>query len=353
MEQRDLMQFIFVAFCTFLLLLLLTFHCIRSCKAFHSSNYDLRFEFNSVLSYSFILIFIGLIYCSVALWKELTLLIDGSLHYHFCSLTLTLFVIIYGLFKLAMYYTLFTRLSQSYKGASNLYTCSNRFYVICKILLIVVIPPYLYICNKYIQVDANKIEKGKCKADIPMFISISALGSDVILGVITLYLFIHPLMKLQRGMDDHNNSSKPDLHRMKSHSYVTFQKLIKKNAILATLTILSSVATWIMIALFPWIKEMPVLCQVTDQTISCFCIILLFKWNEVPLICCKENNEIKKQRESTLNMIHRSSSMRVSEKQNTKPKIILTPTISTTMNTAESQTEIENEPNSKTETEVP
>ena len=87
---------------------------------------------------------------------------------------------------------------------------------------------------------------------------------------------------------------------------------------------------------FQDIMDMPVLWQAMDQTISCFCIILLFKWNQVLFdkVCCR-GHDIQKQTESTLNMIHKRSSSK--QKQKDKPKIILTQTISRT----ESQTETE------------
>ena len=342
METRDVVQFIVSSIFTTVLLLFSLFHCIKSYQAFHSKSYDLNWKFNSVLCYSFILIFVAIIYCSLIVFEEVYLLINGSIGYQICSMLTTTFITTYGIFKIVMYYTLFTRLSESYKEASNLYTCSNKFYWICKIFLLITVPPYLYIVNKDIRIDDEQIKHGKCRVVIPINISVSAVTFDVIVCLINLYLFTHPLRKLSTNSVQENGNQ-----GAAAAISTPFRKLIKKNAMLASVTILSKIATWIMIAILQHIMHIPVTWQAMDQTISCFCIILLFKWNEAlfDAVCCEKcNNETPT--ESELEMMHKAS-----RKILAKPKISLTP-ISVSHSTVDFEVD-GNEPIKQTETEVP
>lgn len=319
-ETRDLVQFIAMSVFTVLSVICVLFHIVKSYKAFHEPNSQLVWKWNNVLSYSFLLLFVGFSYVIVNEFLSTYMVTNGGLTYPMCTFWFYFNIISYCIFKLVMFLTLITRLIEAFKQASKFYSCSTKFYVSWKIFLFFSMAGYCYFCLHFAEIDAAEIELGKCRVSLPINVTMSNIAYDFFVCAINLYLFINPLRKLSATFDSSRDISKSEVEKI-------YQKLMKKNAILASVTILASIGAWIFIALFKDILHIPATWTALDCIITSLCIILLFSWNEKAfhILCCccikwKDNaNNKQKQREVVLDIIQtqRESAASASNYSNT------------------------------------
>ena len=101
------------------------------------------------------------------------------------------------------------------------------------------------------------------------------VGYDFIVCVINLILFLKPLCRLSRRISQIN-----------AETTSKFKKLIKKNALLASISIITSILAWVLIAI---ISGTIVVWQTVDIIVSSISIILLFSKNRrifLNVCCC-------------------------------------------------------------------
>eukprot|EP01084_Bolivina_argentea_P072543 131716_1 len=107
LDTRELIQGAICATCTLVLIILLFHHYSTSRRAFHTPDSDLTFKYDSVLCYSFLLIFIGILLCGFAVYEAIhVIFIYITISPNFCQFIVIFFISIYPIYKLAMYYAL-------------------------------------------------------------------------------------------------------------------------------------------------------------------------------------------------------------------------------------------------------
>eukprot|EP01084_Bolivina_argentea_P072540 131713_1 len=113
LDTRELIQGAICATCTLVLIILLFHHYSTSRRAFHTPDSDLTFKYDSVLCYSFLLIFIGILLCGFAVYEAIhVIFIYITISPNFCQFIVIFFISIYPIYKLAMYYALISRASE-------------------------------------------------------------------------------------------------------------------------------------------------------------------------------------------------------------------------------------------------
>ena len=313
-EARDLVQFVTMSIFAILSVICVLFHIIKSYRAFHKPQSELIWKWNSVLSYSFLLLFIGFSYIMINEFLSTYMAINGKLTYPMCTFWFYFNIITYSIFKLIMYFTLITRLIEAFNQATKFYSCTHNFYMIWRMFLFFSMTGYCYFCLHFAEIDAVQIGMGKCRVALPINISMTAIGYDFFVCAVNLYLFINPLRKLSKGVQI---DSSRDISKCTAATELQkiYTKLIKKNAILASVSILTTIGSWIVIAVLKDIIHIPATWTALDCIITLYCIVLLFTWNEreFEILCCccikwKDNvNNKQKQRETVLEMIQTTS----------------------------------------------
>eukprot|EP01083_Nonionella_stella_P079217 217160_1 len=271
----ELIQMAICCGCSLILLITLVYHALTAYRATHSIDSTVKFKYHSVLSLSFILIVVGLIYSIFGSVTSYILYNHGTTDTLICDILVRSFVFFYSIFKFVMYYTLATRLELTY-ASRHIY--KERFYLVWKCFLVLTFCPLIVAGFIFIGSDPQKISQGFCRAYVPWRFAIIFVVYDTIICGVNLYLFLKPLKRLI-----------PNGSETESTEIRSFEKLIKKNAILASIAILTSLLVWILILMV----NAPPLWQSIDCMVSSFCIVFLFKWYGpiYDILCCQSNME--------------------------------------------------------------
>eukprot|EP01083_Nonionella_stella_P169145 572890_1 len=182
----------------------------------------------------------------------------------------------YTIFKLALYICLCRRLVESFADA---FTYSSQFLFYYQIFLTVstllLTIAYALFVEPALDFERTHGSTPCAVTNIPDPLLICIVLFDFIACVINLVLFIKPLWKLSEQLKDQNQFVRN-----------RFTKLIKKNALLATISTTTTLVHWIVGALTSGLWAF---CQVMDIVVSATAIILLFRRNEkifVRICCC-------------------------------------------------------------------
>eukprot|EP01083_Nonionella_stella_P145375 455350_1 len=234
----------------------------------------------SLLTSSFALLISGIIYClsslSEILWTNYISADKATCYVHFL-----LIVSMYSIFKLLLYICLCRRLVESFADAVT-YSPIFLFYYQIFLTVGTIVLTIAYALFVETEVDFDRGTTPCAVTNIPDPLLISIVLFDFIACVVNLVLFIKPLWKLSEQLKD---QSKHLRHR--------FTKLIKKNALLATVSTTTTFVVWIVGASTSGLWAF---CQVMDMVTSAAAIVLLFKRNEkiflaVCCCCCKVLNK--------------------------------------------------------------
>ena len=109
------------------------------------------------------------------------------------------------------------------------------------------------------------------------WVIIYIVGFDIIACLINLIMFTRQLWNFHIDCNQYTTSSNSD------YQFVTeFKIIIKKQVLLATLSILSTILALAVVILF----GMPVLCLSFDLLITNICVVLMFSWNNAYVMFC-------------------------------------------------------------------
>eukprot|EP01084_Bolivina_argentea_P196694 337170_1 len=253
-----------------ILFILLLHHILQQCnkQSKKSKNKYDQCAGPSFLTCSFALLLAGIFFClsslSEVVWTDYIFINKRICYIHFVAL-----LTFYAVFKLILYISLCRRIIDSF---GDIYTYSPQFLCLFQIMLVIVLSVILASCFIFIGTSVNRDEKPPCTAAFPDILVIAIISYDFIVCVISLILFLRPLWKLSNLGSNKTVETK-------------FKKLIKKNALLASISIVTSFMTWIFIA---FIDGMTVFLQTIDVLVTCIAILLLFQKNEKVFIklCC-------------------------------------------------------------------
>eukprot|EP01084_Bolivina_argentea_P193712 332316_1 len=271
-----ILQWIVSTFTLICLIGLTIYHSKHAHHQLKRSGEKLRIY--SLLSFSFIVLIIGILYCIFSIWSNIVqsnnYFIEKLFNKTYCIFTVTTFSNLYGLFKTVTYLSLCLKLMGSFKGSFAVY--SKTFYIIWQIFII-----SFTVILLITSIAQQKIDyiNGVCTFNLSPLIMMTIILGDFFICSVNLYLFLRPLCILR--------------NKNKSHDVTeSFHSLIKKNAILASISMVTTISQWLIIAVF--ISSI-MICQILDILVTTFCIVLLFKWNGklyTKLCCCcvKNNN---------------------------------------------------------------
>eukprot|EP01083_Nonionella_stella_P146627 461414_1 len=227
----------------------------------------------SLLTYSFLMLIAGILYCVSALSELLCIqyILSGTLS---CYVHFLLILNCYGLFKFFMYMALCRRLIESFYE-TTVYTYSNQFYMLWQVALVVCSLTVLIASCFYIPVMFDPSERPPCVIILSDVFVAVFIGYDAIVSGVNMWLFLRPLCKMKGNL---HTSSNPRMQRR-------IKALIHKNAVLACVSISTAFIAWIGIYFAP---GMEVMLQTIDIIVSSIAILLLFSWNGkiFHIICC-------------------------------------------------------------------
>ena len=262
------------------------------------SHKKLECTCQSLLGYSFMLLITGLLFItfgivnSMRFWFDLNM-IDFGTKVAYCYLNFHTVLTIYGLFKILTYLALFIRLKNTFDGAPigvhQVSFCCSKFifhilwpiYIILSSLIIIV---FLMI-KVEIKMNADNI----CEYDMPIIPIISVAINEILMCGINVYLFIKPLFRMS-SIDGMIGISL-------EHSTNRLKYVIKKNALLATISIISTTLVYILIIIFD--GDWSITWQKLDIIVTNTCIVCLFTFNQSLFNCmccccfgCKRNMKL-------------------------------------------------------------
>eukprot|EP00485_Elphidium_margaritaceum_P010457 CAMPEP_0202704210 /NCGR_PEP_ID=MMETSP1385-20130828/16930_1 /ASSEMBLY_ACC=CAM_ASM_000861 /TAXON_ID=933848 /ORGANISM="Elphidium margaritaceum" /LENGTH=314 /DNA_ID=CAMNT_0049362183 /DNA_START=23 /DNA_END=967 /DNA_ORIENTATION=- len=220
-------------------------------------------SFISLLSASFMMLIFGLLYCISGLAESIQLenvgrtLVARKLFHN-------LLVLSYALFKLSLYIALCQRLIECYQDSPTL---SYRRSFIYGWQLFVVLGTFAvtvaFLAETTVTVN---------RTIIPNEIILALLACDFFFCVVNLVLFLRPLCRLKSPEDT-------KLGRK-------VKAVMRKNALLASISILSTILAWVVVAT---IGGAIVIAQCTDVVVTCIATLLLFsryQWIYDKMCCC-------------------------------------------------------------------
>ena len=226
----------------------------------------------SILFASFFLLSIGIVYSIYGLFNDLYVFVFHADNRTYCYINLYLIISLYGIFKSISYLALCLRMKQSFDGIFASYP--KIFYKAWIVFIVLYVSLVIILCFIVVGID---FINNRCQYDMPLyFVGLLVFGDSIICSV-TLYLFLKPLCKLSKkvtftksDVDNINN----DHHKDAAESLKT---VIHKNAILASISLISTIMTYILLGIFDggW----GITWQVIDCIITSYCIVLLLKHN--------------------------------------------------------------------------
>ena len=279
------------------LISLTLWHTTKSIQKLRSPNSNIKFTFQSVLFYSFIVLFFGMSF--------VTLGIFNVIYWHFlhlmtplyCHLFSYLLAILYACFKGVSFLAYVMRLKSSFAGNFEIYP--KIFYLIWATIITLFTLISLLLC----MIGIKLIPKGnECISIFPDYLILFLLFGDFIICAVNLYLFIHPIYAVSKR-NTNKIMSKRLMHTM------------KKNAILATCAMISTIIMWIIMGIFH--GEWTFIYQSVDVIITTVSIVLLFEWNSkiYNIVCCCWSHVRHK---TGIKSMHSESSMVKSKSETSK-----------------------------------
>eukprot|EP01083_Nonionella_stella_P129587 393224_1 len=258
-----------------LLAIILIHHAHQSYIDKENKNSKLNFSCfpPSLLTSSFVLLASGILYClsslSEILWTNYISVDKLSCYVHFMLIVST-----YSVFKLAMHICLCRRLIESFADAvtySSIFLFYYQIFLCIGTLSLTV--AYAFCVEPDVDFERTHGSTPCAVTNIPLPLLICIILFDFVAMIINLILFIKPLWKI-------HFASKSQFIRHR------FKKLIKKNALLATISTTTTFVVWIVGASTSGLWAF---CQVMDMVTSAAAIVLLFKRNEkifLAVCCC-------------------------------------------------------------------
>eukprot|EP01084_Bolivina_argentea_P048051 88558_1 len=230
----------------------------------------------SLLTCSFLMLIFGIIY-SVTGLSEIAYtdyISNGqkTCYIHFVSLVSS-----YGLFKMFMYIGLSRRLIESFEDSMS-YSYSSKYLYIWELFVIFATIALTTACAIFIKTELNPSYRPPCNINFPNILLILLVAYDFLVCVVNLVLFLKPLYNLTDSLRSENKTF-----------YNKFKTLIKKNALLASISITTSFVAWIVLGV---VSGIAIFVQVVDITITSLAILLLFNRNQwiYDILCCNCGN---------------------------------------------------------------
>lgn len=177
----------------------------------------------------------------------------------------------YGMSKFCLYILLSFRIEESFINSA--YSYNKIFLFFWRIFLFVGIVFFFFSYLMYTKIDVDGTN-----TNYSQWVIIYIVGFDVIACGVNLILFTRQLWSFTEDCNQYTVSSNSD------YQFVTeFKTIIKKQVLLATLSIFSTILALIIIMLF----AMPILCISFDLVTTNICVILMFSWNhKYVMFCC-------------------------------------------------------------------
>lgn len=225
-----------------------------------NTNENKWYDKLSLARSSFLMLLCGLLYCISGLseiaWTDYISTDKQTCYVHFY-----LIITSYGLTKLFMYVALCRRLIEVF-GHTKFLLFWEFFLIIASILSII-------LCPIFIRLDVIPTNRPPCNIQFNDLFLIALVLYDCIVCIVNLILFIRPLCKISNNVNSEGHRNKKFKQKYKS--------LIRKNAILACISIITSFIVWIILG---FITGIAIMLQSIDIVVSSVAILLLFSRNK-------------------------------------------------------------------------
>ena len=245
----------------------------------------------SLLVASFLMLTCGTLYCLSGLseiaWTDHISMDETTCYVHFYFIITS-----YGSFKMFMYIALCRRLIEAF-GQSLFLFIWECFIIITSLLQVV-------LCPIFIDLSVMPNNRPPCNIEFNDIFLISLVLYDLIVCGVNLVLFLKPLCRLTNSIQSDGQNTKKFKRK--------YQRLIKKNAVLASISIVTSFIIWIILG---FVTGMAIMLQSIDIMVSSVAILLLFsrnKWLYRILCCCCDDRHNGNHRESQMSSIKSSPS---------------------------------------------
>ena len=215
-------------------------------------------KFQSLVTYSFVLLIIGLFYAIFGIYNAIEILIFFPYGIEHCYAQLYILSGLYGLFKITMYLALFVRFQTTFKeSAMECPKIVHTIYPITVTILMLILEMLLIFTTK------TKIVDDICKYEISELILLCAVLTDFMVCGINLYIFLKPLFKLSS---------------MHANDNYLFNFVIRKNAVLASVSMISTIIAYILLIIMH--GNWTITWQALDIIVTNTCIVCLFRFNQ-------------------------------------------------------------------------
>eukprot|EP01084_Bolivina_argentea_P295145 508054_1 len=242
-------------------------HSINGYK-YMKKHDDITCQICSLFFFSFIVVGLGLSLCLFGTFHTIFHHIAHESNDIYCDIFVIFLVNIYTTFKAVGYIALALRLKESFKDPFTVFY-SNNFYIFW-ISLITVLVVLLQIVF-FITFNWPHAVNGRCDGGkVPIYIYAWLVLQDFFICGVNLYLYLRPLCVLTK-----QSGSKE------------FKVIIRTNAMLASISMISTIIVWLILIGTGGAYAM--IYTTVDCATTSVCIALLFQWNQDirhKLCCC-------------------------------------------------------------------
>ena len=239
----------------------------------NNGNLDKKFQLSWSLIFSYLLMlssFITLASSILIMWTD-----QFSFYIKYYKYESYVIAIGYGISKFCLYILLSFRIEESFINSA--YSYNKTFVWFWRIFLFVGIVAFIicYLTNTKIHgTDTH----------YPQWMALYVVGFDIIACLMNLILFTRQLWNFTQDCKQYTDKiSSSQSSRSGPQFVIEFKIIIKKQVLLASLSIFSTILALIVVILF----GMPVLCISFDLATTCICVVLMFSWNnKYVMFCC-------------------------------------------------------------------